>query len=94
MPETMRRAHVLYSGKVQGVGFRYTTRQIAARFAVTGFVKNLGDGRVELVAEGTQEEVERFLRAIRQSDLGPLIGKEEASWSAYGDAFDGFEIAG
>ena len=41
-----------FSGHVQGVGFRYTTRSVASRFAVTGYVRNLPDGRVELVAEG------------------------------------------
>jgi acylphosphatase len=55
---------VLYRGSVQGVGFRYTTRQEAASFAVAGYVRNLPDGRVELVAEGEPEEVERFLDAV------------------------------
>lgn len=52
---------VLYAGTVQGVGFRYSTRGIAQRYAVTGFVRNLPDGRVELVAEGDEAEVTRFL---------------------------------
>ena len=55
---------VLYRGRVQGVGFRYTTLGIAKRYNVTGFVRNLTDGRVELVAEGEAAEVERFLRAV------------------------------
>jgi acylphosphatase len=55
---------VLFAGTVQGVGFRYTTRGIAQGFSVAGFVRNLPDGQVELVAEGTAEEVERFLDAV------------------------------
>ncbi len=57
---------VLYRGEVQGVGFRYTTRRIAGGFAVDGTVRNLPDGRVELVAEGEAGEVERFLAAVAQ----------------------------
>ena len=55
---------VLYSGRVQGVGFRYTTRRIAQGFDVAGYVRNLPDGSVELVVEGEAGEVERFLAAV------------------------------
>ncbi len=58
------RRQVYYSGHVQGVGFRYTVYQFAAKYAVTGFVKNLPDGRVELVAEGTPSELNRFMKII------------------------------
>jgi acylphosphatase len=57
---------VIYSGRVQGVGFRLTARQMAADFAVAGFVRNLPDGQVELVAEGEEAEVARFLAALAQ----------------------------
>jgi acylphosphatase len=56
---------VYYSGRVQGVGFRYTSQHIARSFDVAGYVRNLPDGRVELVAEGAPAEVDEFLRAIR-----------------------------
>ena len=56
--------HVYYSGRVQGVGFRYTTHSLAQQFAVTGFVRNLPTGEVELVAEGEAGEVQRFLNAL------------------------------
>lgn len=88
------RMRVLYSGHVQGVGFRYTTCQVARGFEVTGTVRNLPDGRVELVAEGTREELEAFRRAIRDSGLGRFIRDEAVSWSeAVGD-MKGFRIAG
>jgi len=56
---------VYFHGLVQGVGFRYTVRRIAARFGVAGYVRNLPDGRVLLVAEGLSQEVDRFLAAVR-----------------------------
>jgi acylphosphatase len=62
----MTAVHVHYSGRVQGVGFRYTAVEVARRFAVVGWVKNLPDGRVELWAEGDEAEVTAFLEAVRQ----------------------------
>ncbi|WP_231936379.1 acylphosphatase [Bythopirellula polymerisocia] len=58
------RRHVFFSGRVQGVGFRYSTQRIAKGFAVTGFVQNLPDGRVELVAEGNSAELQAFLQEV------------------------------
>jgi acylphosphatase len=60
----LERRTVHYAGRVQGVGFRYMTTSIAQRFAVKGFVQNLSDGRVRLVAEGTVSELNAFLSAI------------------------------
>ena len=58
----MSRCRVLvhYSGRVQGVGFRYTAKQVAAGYEIVGTVRNLSDGRVELVAEGAHDELEAF----------------------------------
>lgn len=60
----LERRTVHYAGRVQGVGFRYMTTSIAQRFAVAGFVQNLSDGRVRLVAEGTVSELNAFFAAI------------------------------
>ncbi len=69
---------VIYSGRVQGVGFRFTTRQIAAGYDVTGWVKNLPDGRVEMQAMAADtDELEAFLAAILDSNLGSLIKDHE-----------------
>jgi acylphosphatase len=62
--------HAFYSGTVQGVGFRYTALGVAQRHAVTGSVRNLPDGRVELIAEGEEAEVDRFLAAVRRRMAG------------------------
>jgi acylphosphatase len=83
---------VLYAGNVQGVGFRYTVKTAAAGFELTGTVRNLSDGRVELVAEGAKEELEAFRQAIRDSGLGHFIDKEAVSWSDVQGEFRGFEI--
>lgn len=60
------RVTVIYSGRVQGVGFRYRVSELAGRYAVTGYVRNLPEGTVELVAEGSDGEVESFLDAIHE----------------------------
>ncbi len=87
-----RRLQVLYTGRVQGVGFRYTVRSLAPGYEVTGTVRNLADGRVELVAEGPQDELEAFQQAVRDSGLGRFIRHEETKWSEASSEFRGFEI--
>jgi len=74
------------------VGFRYSTRAVACGYEVAGFVKNLPDGRVELVAEGEEAEVRAFLDALDASHLGSYIRGRETRWSAATGEFKGFEI--
>ena len=83
---------ILYSGKVQGVGFRYTVKTAASGFDVTGMVRNLPDGRVELIAEGTRDELNAFREGIRESGLEHFIKDEEVSWGEATNQFRGFEI--
>lgn len=85
------RVHVLYEGRVQGVGFRYSTKMVARGFEVSGWVRNLADGRVEMAAEGARQEIDDFLEAIRESHLGGLIHHEEATWGA-AEGLKGFVI--
>jgi acylphosphatase len=87
-----RRMQVYYSGRVQGVGFRYQVRTVASGYEVTGAVRNLPDGRVELVAEGAEPELLEFRKAIRECGLGPMIRDEQEIWSEPGGQFRGFEI--
>lgn len=84
--------HIFYSGDVQGVGFRYTVKSVAAGYEVTGTVRNLLDGRVELVAEGMREELEAFREAIRDAGLKHFIRNEAVTWSDAAGEFRGFEI--
>ncbi|HUR45620.1 MAG TPA: acylphosphatase [Candidatus Saccharimonadales bacterium] len=83
---------ILYEGRVQGVGFRYTTKALACGFEVTGTVRNMNDGRVELLAEGEREELEAFLESIRESELGHFIRQEKLTWGEAKNCFRGFEI--
>jgi acylphosphatase len=82
----------LYSGHVQGIGFRYTAKTVATGFEVTGVVRNLPDGRVELMVEGSKEELEAFLAAIRESEVGRFIRQEQACWGEAKNEFRGFAI--
>ncbi len=83
---------VFYEGRVQGVGFRYTARRIAAGFDVAGYVRNLADGRVEIVASGDDGEVDDFLAALRESELAGHIDGEAAAEIVKPAGLRGFEI--
>ena len=87
-----KRATVFYTGRVQGVGFRYTAREVACGYEVTGYVRNLHDGRVELSAEGNEEEVTGFLEAVRVSQLGSHIRNADVNWQEATGEFNGFNI--
>lgn len=84
---------VYYSGSVQGVGFRYSVKSVATGFEVAGTVRNLPDGRVELIAEGDKGELESFRQAIRDAGLEHFIRDEKIQWADAGNEFRGFEIA-
>jgi acylphosphatase len=88
----MERMTVLYSGRVQGVGFRFTVRQLARGYDVTGTVRNLPDGRVELIAEGTRAELKAFLDGIAQSELSGFIAKQHETWQPAQGNLQGFVI--
>ena len=84
--------HIIFSGRVQGVGFRYTARQIAGRYGLTGFVRNLSDGTVEMFAQGRANDLAQCLRDINESFAGYVRNTkiEDASPNA---RYDGFSIA-
>lgn len=82
---------VFFSGRVQGVGFRYTTLQIAKEFEVAGWVRNLPDGRVEVDAEGSPRDVKAFIAAIQERMHG-YIRKTEQKFEKPTGTARGFEI--
>ena len=86
------RMQIFYSGCVQGVGFRYTAKTVATGFEVTGIVRNLPDGRVELIVEGARKELAAFHDAIRGAGLAGFIRDESVSWQEAINEFHGFEI--
>ena len=83
---------VLYEGHVQGVGFRFTVRHIAKGFDVTGWVRNLADGSVELQVTGDEGEVRAFLDQVAQGELHSLIRKQTENKLNEPVASRGFEI--
>jgi acylphosphatase len=88
---TAERREIRFTGRVQGVGFRYTTSRIAEQFPVTGWVRNLADGSVQCVVEGATDEIERFLAAVRTSMADNIAEAEVRPAPATGE-FDGFTI--
>jgi len=83
MPRVRRR--VYFAGRVQGVGFRFTCHSLARGYQVAGHVRNLPDGRVELLAEGEPNELESFLEAIRL-EMSPYIRNVEVETESTGSA--------
>ncbi len=80
--------HVIFAGTVQGVGFRYFVKNIADKFGVKGYVRNLPDGTVEVVAEGDEETLRKFLEAIED---GPPLAEVKGMRFEFLDKDGGFE---
>ena len=87
-----KRVHVFYSGRVQGVGFRMMAEEAAHTLGVVGWVKNLRDRRVELVAEGEEGTLREFLDTLQTGAMKNFIQQVEVSWSNASDTFNEFEI--
>ena len=86
-----KRLQALFSGSVQGVGFRFTAKRLASRFPVTGFVRNLANGKVELVAEGEEQTLQEFLQAVREA-FRDYVRDVETEWKNATAEFKGFGI--
>jgi acylphosphatase len=82
---------VHYTGRVQGVGFRATATHLARAYPVVGWVRNLPDGRVELLAEGARPDVEAFVAAVRER-FARHLRAESADWRAASGQFTTFDI--
>ncbi|MFH1825519.1 MAG: acylphosphatase [Candidatus Firestonebacteria bacterium] len=86
-----KQVHIFYIGLVQGIGFRYTAQDIASDLGISGWVKNLQDGKVELVAEGEEDILKDLLLKIKENFTG-YIKKEEIEWLQPTHEFKKFEI--
>lgn len=80
------------SGRVQGVGFRYFVAETAKSLGLSGYVRNLPDGRVEVAARGRREELERLAAALRKGPPGALVQDVQLDWDAPVAEADGFEV--
>ncbi len=87
----MVQAYIIYSGKVQGVGFRVTVQRLAQGLDVSGWVRNLADGRVAICAAGPQERIDQLCRNIDQHFKGYIHGKE-IQFSSARESFKDFQI--
>ncbi|MDP8230835.1 MAG: acylphosphatase [Candidatus Gorgyraea atricola] len=84
-----KRLHIFYSGQVQGVGFRYTARRVASNLGLVGWARNLSDGKVEVVCEGEEGKIKRFLDEVT-TDFH--IKDTQISWQEPTQEFNRFEI--
>jgi len=89
----MKALQSFYEGRVQGVGFRYAVKRLASGYEVIGWVKNLPDGRVELLAASFErDEIDAFLQAILDSDLGGGIRDVDTAETPLPEGLTGFSI--
>jgi len=86
------KAHILVSGIVQGVFFRAETQRKARQLGLTGWVKNLDDGRVEAVFEGEKNKVEQMIEWTKKGPPGAFVTHLELKWEKSQDELDSFEI--
>jgi acylphosphatase len=83
--EPIQRTVAMFSGRVQGVGFRYTCRNVALQYDVMGYVRNMPDGRVELVVEGPHEQTDELIEAVRQRMAGFINNVDLYTQTATGE---------
>lgn len=88
----MKRVHVFVSGKVQGVNFRWNTMVKAKELGIKGWVRNLMDGRVEVVAEGEEDKIEEFVKFLRQGPPRSQVTKIEVKEEKFKNEFREFSI--
>lgn len=86
------RVHLLISGKVQGVFFRASTRKVANEIGVTGWVRNVPNGMVEVVAEGRKNQLDRLIEFCKKGPEGAKVEDIEINWEKYKGEFKDFEI--
>jgi len=88
------RAHLLISGRVQGVAFRYYTQDIAQSLEIKGWVRNCWDGKVEIVVEGEEEKVKKLISRCYQGPGSAIVEKIDIEWEKYIGEFNSFGIRG
>lgn len=90
----MERLHVFIRGRVQGVGFRYFVLSAAMEIQLTGWVRNRRDGSVEVIAEGTKENLEKLFRALQRGPSSSNVTGVDPEWGDASGEFSRFEIRG
>jgi acylphosphatase len=93
MAKELTTVHIIVKGTVQGVGFRYYTRRLASSLGLTGFVKNLASGEVEIEAEGEKQNLQDLIRDLQTKDMAEYILDLKIEWSVYENKYQDFIIA-
>ena len=88
----MKRIHALVSGRVQGVFFRWETNDFAQNLGLKGWVRNLRDGRVEVVAEGEEEKLKELINFLHKGPKYARVTKVEVNWEKIKNEFKDFKI--
>lgn len=83
--------HIIFSGRVQGVGFRFTALNIANRYMLKGIVRNLPDGTVEMIAQGPAEDIDRCIEDIKESLVGN-VREARVQETCYNPQYEDFKI--
>jgi len=86
------RVHVFISGLVQGVFFRWNTKKMADKLQLSGWVRNLPDGRVEAIFEGNKENIEKMIEWCKKGPPEAIVEKVETLWEEYKGEYKGFKI--
>lgn len=93
MVNELKTVHLIVKGTVQGVGFRYYTRQLAGNLGLSGFVKNLANGDVEIEAEGEKEHLQALVHDLQTKNMAEYIADLKVEWSAYQHKYSDFVIS-
>lgn len=88
----MKRIYILISGRVQGVFFRRFVMHNAVRLGINGYVKNLGDGKVEAVLEGNNKQVDELIELCKQGPIGSKVENVDTKEEKYKGEFNSFEV--
>ncbi len=92
MPANHQRLHAKIFGRVQGVNFRFYTRLTAAQIGITGWVRNRTDGSVEVVAEGTPQQIEKLIQFLNIGPQSAAVSRVDTDWLAATGEFADFQI--
>jgi acylphosphatase len=88
----MRRVHIIISGRVQGVFFRYSTNKVGNKLGLKGFVRNLSDGNVEVVAEGDEDKLKEMIEFCKKGPMGAHVENVKIEYGKATGEFDTFSI--
>jgi len=86
------RVHIFISGRVQGVAFRYFTQGVANSLGITGWVKNLDDGRVEIIAEGSSDKIEEFIKLVKKGPSNAVVSRFQVGSEKPSGEFKSFDV--